>query len=121
MVSNNVVRRTITATAYEDKTGTTDNWSVTALATCVKPTKGLEIVQAGSIQSSDVSIAAAPLSCPEGTRLHGVAGEVSGGNGDVRLRALDDDGEDTATARAAEDVSGTDRMWSVRTFGICAK
>ncbi|GAA0921787.1 hypothetical protein GCM10009557_91480 [Virgisporangium ochraceum] len=112
--------RTITATAYEDEAGTTANWSVTALATCVKPSKGLEIVQAGTAQSSDVSIAAAPLSCPEGTRLHGVAGEVGGGNGEVRLRALDDDGDDTATARAAEDADGTDRMWSVRTYGICA-
>lgn len=113
--------RTITATAYEDEAGTDANWSVTALATCVKPTKDLEIVQAGSIQSSDVSIAAAPLTCPEGTRLHGVAGEVAGGNGEVRLRALDDDGDDTAIARAAEDQTGTERMWSVRTFGICAK
>ena len=113
--------RTITATAYEDEVGTTANWQVTALATCVKPSKDLEIVQAGSIQSSDVSIAAAPLACPEGTRLHGVAGEVSGGNGEVRLRALDDDGDDTAIARAAEDQTGTERMWSVRTFGICAK
>jgi hypothetical protein len=113
--------RTITATAYEDEAGTSANWSVTALATCVTPTSGLEIVQAGTAQSSDVSIAAAALTCPEGTRLHGVAGEVSGGNGEVRLRHLDAAQSDTAIARAAEDPTGTDRMWSVRSFGICAK
>ncbi|GIJ55810.1 hypothetical protein Vau01_033260 [Virgisporangium aurantiacum] len=113
--------RTITATAYEDEAGTTDNWSVTALATCVKPTPGLEVVQAGSIQSSDVSIASATLTCPEGSRLHGVAGEVTGGNGEVRLRQLDATPDSTAVARAAEDADGTDRMWSVHTYGICAK
>lgn len=113
--------RTITATAYEDEVGTSENWSVTALATCVKPTPGLEIVQAGTVQSSDVSIASATLTCPDGTRLHGVAGEVTGGNGEVRLRHLDATDGSQAVVRAAEDQSGTDRMWSVHTFGICAK
>ena len=65
--------------------------------------------------------AAAALTCPEGTRLHGVGGEVSGGNGEVRLRHLDAEQSDTAIARAAEDPTGTDHMWSVRSFGICAK
>lgn len=113
--------RTVTATAYEDEAGTTENWSVVALATCVKPTAGLEIVQAGTVQSSDVSIAAATLTCPEGKKLHGVAGEVTGGNGEVKLRELDGTAGSEAVARAAEAPTGTDRMWSVHSFGICAR
>jgi hypothetical protein len=113
--------RTITATAYEDEAGTTANWSITATATCVKPAQGMEIVQGASAQSSDVSVASATLTCPDGTKLHGVAGEVIGGNGEVRLRHLDATPASEARVRAAEDQTGYSKPWSVRSFGICAK
>lgn len=113
--------RTVTGTAYEDEVGTTANWSVTATATCAKPVPGLEIVQAGTAQSSDVSIASATLACPTGTKLFGVGGEVTGGNGEVRVRQLDGSATGTAQVRAAEDQTGYAKPWSVHTYGICAK
>jgi hypothetical protein len=113
--------RTVTGTAYEDEVGTPNNWSVTATATCVKPVQGQEIVQAATAQSSDVSIASATLTCPDGTKLHGVGGEVVGGNGEVRMRQLDGSPTSQAQVRAAEDATGYGNPWSVRTFGICAK
>jgi hypothetical protein len=114
-------QRTVTATAYEDELGTTANWSITATVTCVSAVQGLAIEEAGTAQSSDVSVASATLTCPTGTSLYGVAGEVVGGNGEVRLRQLDATPASEARARAAEDATGTSNLWSVRTYGICAK
>ena len=112
---------TVTATAYEDETGTSGNWSVTATATCVKPVAGMETVHGAAAQAHDVSVASATLACPEGTRLHGVGGEVTGGNGEVRLRQLDAVEGDQARARAVEDATGVTDQWAVRSFAICAR
>jgi hypothetical protein len=113
--------RTVTATAHEDEWGTAANWSITATATCVSAVRGLAIEQAGTLQSSDVSVASATLTCPTGTSLYGVAGEVVDGNGEVRLRQLDATPASEARVRAAEDATGYSDVWSVRTYGICAK
>jgi hypothetical protein len=113
--------RTVTATAYEDETGTTSSWSITATATCVNPVAGMETVQGAAAQAHDVSVASATLGCPEGTRLHGVGGEVIGGNGEVRLRHLDAIQGDQARVRAVEDTTGVADPWAVRSFAICAR
>jgi len=113
--------RTITATAYEDEAGTPATWSITATATCVSAVQGLAIEQAATAQSSDVSIASATLTCPTGTSLYGVAGEIVGGNGEVLLRQLDATPASEARVRAAEDATGTTNLWSVHSYGICAK
>ena len=112
---------TITATAYEDEAGTPATWSITATATCVSAVQGLAIEQAATAQSSDVSIASATLTCPTGTSLYGVAGEIVGGNGEVLLRQLDATPASEARVRAAEDATGTANLWSVHSYGICAK
>jgi len=75
---------------------------------------------AATAQSSDVSIASATLTCPTGTSLYGVAGEIVGGNGEVLLRQLDATPASEARARGAEDATGYNSLWSVRTYGICA-
>jgi hypothetical protein len=110
----------VTATGYEDEGGTPGNWSVTATATCVSAVQGLTVERAATAQS-DVSTASATLTCPTGTSLYGVAGEVVNGNGEVRLRQLDATSAGEARARAAEDATGYNKLWSVRTYGICAK
>jgi hypothetical protein len=111
--------RTVTATAYEDEAGTAANWSITATATCVSSAQSHEIAQAATVQA-DVSIASATLTCPDGTSLYGVAGEIVGGNGEVLLRQLDATPASQARVNAAEDATGYSNMWSVRTYGICA-
>jgi hypothetical protein len=113
--------RTVTATGYEDEAGTTANWSVTATATCVSSVQGLEIAQAATAQSVDASVASATLTCPTGTSLYGVGGEVVGGNGEVLLRQLDATPASQARTNAAEDATGYGNPWSVRTYAICAK
>jgi hypothetical protein len=113
--------RTVTAIAYEDEAGTATNWSVTATATCVSAAPGLTLAQAATAQSSDVSVASATLTCPTGTTLYGVGGEVVGGNGEVLMRHLDATPASEARVRAVEDDSGYANPWSVRSFGICAK
>jgi hypothetical protein len=112
---------TVTATAYEDETGTAANWSVTATAACVSATQGMTIAQAAAAQSSDVSVASATLTCPTGTTLHGVGGEVVGGNGEVLLRQLDATAPTGVRVHAAEDANGYANPWSLRSYGICAK
>lgn len=112
--------RTVEATAYEDEGGHAANWSVTATATCVAPVSGLQVVTAGSAQSADVSIATSSLECPTGTKLHGVGGEIGGGNGEVRLTRMHTLAATQAQTRAAVDETGYGQPWSLRTFGICA-
>jgi hypothetical protein len=112
--------QSVSVQALEDSDGTTDNWSVTAVAVCANAGPGRERVAAGGVNdSSSPKSASAP--CPVGKQLTGLGGEITGGGGQVVAHSLvPQDDLASGSFRAFEDESGTAASWSVRAFSICA-
>ena len=61
--------------AAESMTGTTDNWSLTAIAYCTPTTNPTLYEEASPFDSDDVK--SVTVMCPEGTKVVGMGGEVS--------------------------------------------
>lgn len=106
-------------TGREDANGVAGNWAVTASALCAPPPAGLEVINGQSAINS-VNPKFLELSCPAGKRVHGVGGEIVGGNGQVRLTEMRATSLTTVTVRAAEDEDGFGSDWKVRAYAVCA-
>lgn len=79
---------------------------------------GLErVLRTSEFNSTNVKVNGAP--CPDGKRLLGGGGDITGGLGEVELDRLRP-GLFGITAIAVEDEDGTDANWFVRTYSICA-
>jgi hypothetical protein len=113
--------QSIRVTAYEDEDGTAANWTVRAYAICASPPPGLHLVVAhglpGSSKSQGVTAACAP-----GFQVHGLGGEITGGNGQVSMDDLPRHVSlNSVTVTGVEDETGTAANWSVRAYAICAQ
>ncbi|GGL98845.1 MULTISPECIES: hypothetical protein [Micromonospora] len=95
------------------------NWSLDIAVICADPLPGEQRLSTdsafGSLASQSVT-----ATCPAGTRVHGVGGEVVGGDGQVRLTELRPTSSTTVTVRAAEDENGFSGSWKVRAYAVCA-
>jgi hypothetical protein len=111
---------TVTVNAYEDETGTSMSWSLTARAICADPLPGLQRVSSSSALDS-ASTKAATATCPTGKNLLSAAFDLNTFTGQVLLWSLSPDNQLTAaTASGREDVTGNPGNWSVTAYGICA-
>ncbi|MFI9644067.1 hypothetical protein ACIG87_29125 [Micromonospora sp. NPDC051925] len=109
----------VTVAGVEAGNAFADNWSLDVSVICVDPLAGEQRVTVDSVSSSvvDRSVTA---TCPAGKRLHGVGGEIVGGEGQVRLTELRPTSSTTATVRAATDENGFSGSWKVRAYAVCA-
>jgi hypothetical protein len=111
---------TVTVNAYEDETGTSQSWSLTARAICADPLPGLERVSASSALDSEPTKAATAF-CPAGKNVLSAAFDLNTFNGQVLLWSVGPDDHLTqATAAGREDATGNPANWSVTAYGICA-
>ena len=108
----------LTVWAYEDGAGYGSNWSVTAFAVCAPAPAGLEIVSEESTGTSD-DTAALGAFCPNGKVTLGGGGQVDGGGGQVIIDDLYKS-EDEYRIRAYEDDDGTNNVWHLHAYAICA-
>jgi hypothetical protein len=76
----------VSVTAYETD-GFTGDWAATAYGVCGDPISGAALVSVTGALSTDTPQTTVAL-CPEGTVLHGLGGEVQGGEGGVVLNGL---------------------------------
>jgi hypothetical protein len=93
------------------------NWTVTAFAICGNPVLNLQRIsfQSATNGNSPKSVVA---DCPAGTRLYGLGGEVTGGNGNVFMDRLVPNFTLTgATISAAENKADT--SWTLTGYAIC--
>jgi hypothetical protein len=108
----------VTVNAFEDGTGTTYAWSITAYAICAA-VPGLELrgttTDAGS-PASDVL----DSECNPGTTLVGMGGEINGGGGQVVIDALYRHRPGASGFAAFEDDTGFSGSWSLTAYAICA-
>ncbi|WP_328342003.1 hypothetical protein [Micromonospora sp. NBC_00421] len=109
----------VTVAGVEAGNAFAGNWSVDASVICVDPLAGEQRVTVDSADNSTAS-RTVTATCPAGTRVHGVGGEIVGGEGQVRLTELRPTSSTTATVRAAEDESGFSGNWKVRAYAVCA-
>ena len=108
---------TYRADAFEDDTGNPANWSLTTYAICANSAQRVVV---SSPTDSNLS-RSATANCPDAKGLTGAGAEITGGLGQVVLRALLlDVGDARFDARAFEDEDGTPADWSLRAYAICA-
>jgi hypothetical protein len=111
---------TVTVSAYEDETGTSQSWSLTARAICADPLPGLERVTATSALDSAATKGATAF-CPAGKNMLSAAFDLNTFNGQVLLWSVTtNDLLTQATASGREDATGNTANWSVTAYGICA-
>jgi len=116
------------ATAEEDDTGYSGNWSVYAYAICgyAEPSMSIQQGQLAASPGSDRQSASA--SCPSGTAPIGLGAEITGGNGNVVLNTVLGNyttnayGLPTGSAWATGfvDESGFSGSWSITSYAVCA-
>jgi hypothetical protein len=70
----------VNVTAWEDATGTTDNWRLLAFLVCADPLPGLELVTSTSYVNS-FAYKSATVTCSAGKRVLSAAGDITGPNG----------------------------------------
>jgi hypothetical protein len=89
-----------------------------AYAFCVNPIPGHQRVAASSpVTSANKTVTVA---CPDGTRLYGTGGVISGSASEVYLEALKPVGTASVFVDAREDATGYSGTWSVQAIGVCA-
>ncbi|MGB2568007.1 hypothetical protein ACPFP2_06085 [Micromonospora citrea] len=103
----------------EDGTGFDKSWWLDATAICADPLPGEQRVTDDSVYSS-AATRSVTATCPTGTRVHGVGGEILGGDGEVRLTEMRARTSTTVTVAAAEDEDGFGSNWKVRAYAVCA-
>jgi hypothetical protein len=115
----NAALTNVTVRGLEDEDGFAGNWRITGAAICTTP-PGLERVVAASPNDSlNKSVTA---TCPNGKRVLGAGGEISGGGRQVTLNDLiPGSSQKSVIVQGFEDEDGTSSNWQVRAFAICAK
>jgi hypothetical protein len=123
----------VEVSASEDRYGTSDDWGLTAYATCADQTYYPQRVAATATdyliqRAGNTRGKTATASCPSGKHLLGSGGRINhhyiGGTwttfGKLGLAAIGPNSlSDASTATAFEDQVGTDDDWSVTAYAIC--
>jgi hypothetical protein len=115
----------VAVNAYEDETGYTGKWQLTAYAVCANSLYGLELVAAASPVGDGSSTNLATVFCPEGKVLLGVGGHAFGGVpsfGELYLYFLFPQEGDPggAIVHGTTDETGFATGWFVTAYAICA-
>jgi hypothetical protein len=105
---------TVQANGFEDETGAGGSWFVRAIAICAATSE--RVVATSPNDSLTKSVTA---TCPAGTQVTGVGGDITAGGGQVFLEELLPFQTD-ARAAGAEDDNGFSGNWFVRSYAICA-
>jgi hypothetical protein len=115
----NAALTSVTATGFEDDSGTDREWRMDVDAVCATPPPGLErIVATSPSNSSNKSVTA---TCPSGKNLLGTGGEIDGGRGQVVLDDVTPNAALTSvTVTGLEDETGHGAPWSLGSYAICA-
>ncbi|WKU02912.1 hypothetical protein [Micromonospora sp. HUAS LYJ1] len=114
-----VNQSSVTVAGVEAGNAFAGNWSVDVSVVCVDPLAGDQRVIVDSVASSTAT-RSATATCPAGKRVHGVGGEIVGGEGQVRLTGMRPTSSTTVTVSAAEDGDGFSGTWKVRAYAVCA-
>ncbi|MEH1098762.1 hypothetical protein [Micromonospora sp. CPCC 205561] len=112
-------QNSVVVAGAEDGTGFAGSWWLDATAICADPLPGEQRVIDDSVFSS-AATRSITATCPAGTRVHGVGGEILGGEGEVRLTQMRATTSTTVTVAAAEDENGFSGNWKVRAYAVCA-
>ncbi|MER7421029.1 hypothetical protein ABT346_30330 [Micromonospora peucetia] len=112
-------QNSVVVAGAEDGTGFADTWWLDATAICADPLPGEQRVIDDSVYSS-AATQSVTATCPAGTRVHGVGGEILGGDGQVRLTEMRATSSTVVTVRAMEDENGFSSNWKVRAYAVCA-
>jgi hypothetical protein len=104
--------------AAEDETGTSLQWTVTAIALCASPVDGMEIVSE-TRPGNDTLTSFALITCPTGKLPIGGGGQITGGKGQVHLGYMRDQYSHSTLARGMEDTTGFDGDWTVTAYAVC--
>jgi hypothetical protein len=97
-----------------------------AFAICIDPVPGQQRVVAATPNSTS-STKSISVSCPSGTRLHGLGGMLGGGAGRVGLQSLNPTSSPTRSLTGASVTArvlfGTtyQAAWRAEVYGICAR
>ena len=105
---------TASISAFEDGTGNTANWSLTAYAICAA---SAEMITA-SFSRSDVGVKFVSAACPTGRAPSGVGFDVSGGAGRVGLSALIFDSSAVAAVAITHPFEDFEN-WGLTVQAIC--
>lgn len=112
----------VTGAAFEDETGTPNNWSLRSYGICHTPLPGqVRVLASSAIDSTAVKTAFA--ACPAGTKVIGGSGAVAGvgAEGQVFISRMSPNQPlSTFGVIASEDETGTGVNWSVTAYAICA-
>ncbi|SCL68502.1 hypothetical protein GA0070606_4803 [Micromonospora citrea] len=112
-------QNSVVVAGAEDGTGFDDSWWLDATAICADPLPGEQRVTNDSDYTS-AATRSVVATCPPGTRVHGVGGEILGGDGQVRLTQMRATTSTTVTVSAVEDEDGFGSNWKVRAYAVCA-
>jgi hypothetical protein len=91
-----------------------------AYAICINTVPGQQLVELNSrSRSADQTVA---LSCPAGTKVHGVGGGLTGASGQSYIDELGPTGVSLTSVfiDAREDVTGNPSPWSAKVQAVCA-
>jgi len=103
--------------AFHDETPPSAAYDFHALAICANPVPGLTRV--GALSALDSNDKSASVTCPAGTKVHGLSGSISGATGQAYMDAMAPF-SDGATVVAREDSTGYSGSWSIAAYAICA-
>ncbi|WP_428962324.1 hypothetical protein [Micromonospora fluostatini] len=109
----------VSVTGIEDGNGYAGAWQLRGQVVCATPPAGLVRVAGFGLLDS-VGSKSTVATCPPGTLVHGVGGEIVSGAGQVRLTGLDLLSDTQVRATAAEDEDGLASNWAVHAYAICA-
>lgn len=112
----------VTVSAHESPAGTTNNWSVRAMAVCADAgsVPGRYLVEADTSDIAGSPSTAAYAECDEGDRALGVGFVLDGPDGRLHLTGVMPT-EDTVLAIGEEDAAGTTTSWDVMAIALCAQ
>lgn len=108
-------------TAYENGTFT-PNWSLTAYAICGNPAATMvrQVTNPPIPFDSTSPKSERSATCPAGTKVHGVGGEINGGVGSVVLEDLQFTAALTESTAKAYEVNAYASNWQVTSYVVCA-
>jgi hypothetical protein len=109
----------VRVTAFETETESPIRWGVKAHAVCADPIPGLTLVTAAS--PSDSSDKTVGVTCPAGTKVHGLGASLAPPLGEAAIVALyPSQPLDHVRLEAREDLTRYTSNWTARVHAICA-
>jgi hypothetical protein len=92
---------------------------VNAFAICINPLPTMQLVSATSGYTSDDKVVS--VTCPAGTKVHGVLGSLTGAGGQAYIDALAPYATMTGVIfNAREDATGHGGNWTAWVYAVCA-